>query len=604
MTIFNAISLFGGLSLFLYGMRIMGDGLKRGSSEALKRAMEKITNNPIIGFLLGLLVTCVIQSSTATIVLTSGLVGAGIITLHQSMGIILGANVGTTITGQIIRLLDLNSNGAVWLEFFKPSTLAPIACIVGILLIMAFHFRASDTIGGIAIGFGILFTGLLNMTAAVSPLSQSPTFAELFITLADKPVLGYLAGAGVAFLIQSSSATVGILQALSVTGQLTFSSVYAILIGIYLGDCVTTAIVCSIGAKADARRTGLVHILFNLCESVLVIIAVYVLHHSGTLDGIWNKAMSSGDIANTHTLFKLLSALLLLPACSLLEKLSRRIVKDDPEEAGTPREKLLAHELETLDKAFFTSPALALSSAQHNISALAGMAENNVHSALEHISSLSDETLALINEDEDCIDSLADHVSNYLVNLSPHVDAEHGSDRLNYYLKCITEFERIGDYAVNLTENAANLKEKNAAFSATAVAELALVSKLVYRVLALARRAFVSLDYHAAREIEPLEEVVDDLVETLRANHVKRLREGKCGVDAGFVFLDALVNIERISDQCSNIGVYTVALFDRSVEDSMHDYVNHLHRGYDEEFNRRYNETHKEYYNALSELEA
>ena len=232
MTIFNLITLFGGLALFLYGMRLMGDGLKKGSSDAFKRAMEKVTNNPLVGFLLGLVVTAVIQSSTATIVLTSGLVGAGVMSLHQSIGVILGANVGTTITGQIIRLLDVNASETSLLNFFKPSTLAPLAAIIGILFLMAVKTRQSDTIGSIAMGFGILFTGLLSMTAAVSPLSESETFANMFYQLSGKPVLGFLLGAGVAFLLQSSSATIGILQAIATTGALTFSSVYAIIIGV------------------------------------------------------------------------------------------------------------------------------------------------------------------------------------------------------------------------------------------------------------------------------------------------------------------------------------------------------------------------------------
>ena len=319
MTIFNFISLFGGLALFLYGMQLMGDGLKKGSSGALKAAMEKVTNNPLVGFLLGLAVTAVIQSSTATIVLTSGLVGAGVLTLHQSIGIILGANVGTTITGQIIRLLDLNADGGAWLNLFKPSTLAPLAAIAGILFIMAIKTPHSDTVGSITMGFGILFTGLLNMTAAVSPLGESPAFAQMFSGLADAPVLGFLAGTGVAFLIQSSSATIGILQALSMTGALTFGSVYAIIIGVNIGDCVTTAIVCSIGSKADAKRTGVVHIIFNLCASVIIITALTVLHHAGALDGLWGQTMTSGAIANVHTIFRLSTAVLLLPVCGQFE---------------------------------------------------------------------------------------------------------------------------------------------------------------------------------------------------------------------------------------------------------------------------------------------
>ncbi|MBQ2324258.1 MAG: Na/Pi cotransporter family protein, partial [Oscillospiraceae bacterium] len=326
MTIFNVISLFGGLALFLYGMRLMGDALKEGSSGALKQAMEKVTNNSFVGFVLGMIVTAVIQSSTATIVLTSGLVGAGILTLRQSIGIILGANVGTTITGQIIRLLDLDAGGGSWLNVFKPSTLAPLAALIGIIMIMAVNTKHSNMVGRIAMGFGILFTGLLNMTAAVTPLSQSETFAQMFVRLADTPVLGFLAGTGVAFLIQSSSATIGILQALSMTGALTFASVYAIIIGVNIGDCVTTAIVCSIGSKADAKRTGVIHILFNIAGSTLIILAVMLLHRFGYLDGLWNRTMTSGGIANIHTVFRLFAAVTLLPVCGKFEKLSRMIV--------------------------------------------------------------------------------------------------------------------------------------------------------------------------------------------------------------------------------------------------------------------------------------
>ena len=393
MTIFNFISLFGGLALFLYGMRLMGDGLKHGSSGAFKTAMEKVTNNPVVGFLMGLVVTAVIQSSTATIVITSGLVGAGIISLHQSLGIVLGANVGTTVTGQIIRLLDLNSDGASWLNLFKPSTLAPLAAIIGILLIMAFHFHNSDTLGSIAMGFGILFTGLLNMTAAVSPLSQSETFTQAFVSLSNLPVLGFLVGTGVAFLIQSSSATIGILQALSVTGALSFSSVYAIIIGVNIGDCVTTAIVCSIGSKADAKRTGLVHIIFNLCSSILVIAAVLILHSCGTLDAIWSRPITSGGIANAHTLFRLASAVVLLPICGQFEKLARRIIPDDKVQGEN-----VEQELRQLDEKFFHSPALALASAHQAITTMSRLARAGVNSAMDVLEHYDREVINRINE--------------------------------------------------------------------------------------------------------------------------------------------------------------------------------------------------------------
>ena len=598
MSVFNVISLFGGLALFLYGMRIMGDGLKRGSSSAFKKAMEKVTNNPLIGFLLGLLVTAVIQSSTATIVLTSGLVGAGLITLHQSLGIIIGANVGTTVTGQIIRLLDINSTGAAWLEVFKPSTLAPIAAVIGILLIMAFKFRNSDTLGGIAMGFGILFTGLLNMTAAVAPLSEAPFFSQLFISLADKPVLGFLAGTGVAFTIQSSSATVGILQALSVTGKVTFSSIYSVLTGIYMGDCITTAIVCSIGAKAEARRTGVVHIIYNLSKAFIVLLGVTILHHAGALTGLWAKPLTSGGIANTHTLFNLVCAVLLLPVCGLFEKLARRIVRDDP--AGSGR---LSSLLESLDRTFFDSPALAMASTRNVISNMAVTSFSAVKRAMGGLVTYDARTVEEINEDETDMDTLADSVSNYLIHLAPHVDAEHGNDMVNYYMKCVSEFERIGDYAVNLTESAGELQDKGTSFSEKAKRELALMEDALDEIMGYANLAFTGDDWTEARHIEPIEEVIDDMVETLRANHLRRLREGRCNVDAGFIFLDILVNVERIADECSNIGIYTISLHDAQAAEMQHDYIRHLHQGENEQFNQEFAAAHAMYFDRLKAIE-
>ena len=594
MTIFNLISLFGGLALFLYGMQLMGDGLKKGSSDALKKAMEKVTNNPLVGFLLGLVVTAVIQSSTATIVLTSGLVGAGILTLHQSIGIILGANVGTTITGQIIRLLDINAGGTSFLNFFKPSTLAPLAAVIGIILIMAVKTRSSNTIGNIAMGFGILFTGLLNMTAAVSPLSSSPSFAAMFTGLSHTPVLGFLAGTGVAFLIQSSSATIGILQALSMTGALTFSSIYAIIIGVNIGDCVTTAIVCAIGSKADAKRTGVIHIIFNICASVIIIAAIAVAHRMGWLDTLWDQTMTSGAIANVHTVFRLSTAILLLPVCTQFEKLSRVLVKDD-KQLGENVDK----ELNALDEKFFSSPALALSGAGNAISTMARLARASVSSALDVLQNYDQKAIDVINENEEHIDTLADKVDNYLIRLSAHVSSAHRNDLLNYYIQCFTEFERIGDYAVNLTESAAELIEKGVAFSDTAKEELRVLQELLNEIMDYAYQGFTAVDAEAARRIEPVEEVVDDIVATLRANHLRRLREGQCTVYAGLIFLDILINAERIADQCSNLGVYTLSQSDAMVMESHHDYIHYLHQGNDPVFNKEYQETHDKYFGML-----
>ena len=597
MTIFNIITLFGGLALFLYGMRLMGDGLKKGSSDAFKSAMEKVTNNPLVGFLLGLGVTAVIQSSTATIVLTSGLVGAGILSLHQSIGVILGANVGTTVTGQIIRLLDVNASDTSLLNFFKPSTLAPLASIIGILFIMAVKGRKSDTVGSITMGFGILFTGLLSMTAAVSPLSESETFANMFFQLSDKPVLGFLLGAGVAFLLQSSSATIGILQAISTTGALTFSSVYAIIIGVNIGDCVTTAIVCSIGSEADAKRTGVIHILFNIAGSVLVILGLMVLRGFGVLDPLWGKVLTSGGIANVHTVFRLVSAVVLLPVCSRFEKLSRKLVKDDVQIGEN-----VDHELSLLDEKFFTSPAIALSGAGEAITTMARLARSGVMNAMNVLEKFDRHTVDIICENEEHIDKLADHVDNYLIRLSPHVPTGHSNDLLNYYIQCFGEFERIGDHAVNLTENAQEFIERNASLSPVARQELAVLTEALGEILDYTYSAFGATDYDAARKIEPVEEVVDDLVATLRSNHIHRVRDGQCTVYAGLTFLDILVNVERIADQCSNVGVFTLSMSDKHIMNNHHDYIHELHQGKDPVFNRAYQETHDKYFGELKRI--
>ena len=505
---------------------------------------------------------------------------------------------GTTITGQIIRLLDVNADSASWMNIFKPSTLAPVASIIGILLIMAVHTRNSKTVGNIAIGFGILFTGLLNMTASVSPLSESESFASMFVSLADKPILGFLAGTGVAFLIQSSSATIGILQALSVTGALSLSSVYAIIIGVNIGDCVTTAIVCSIGSKADAKRTGMVHIIFNICASILVIVGITLLHNFGALDALWDRPITSGGIANVHTLFRLISAVVLLPVCTQFEKLACRLIKDD-EQVGESVDR----ELQQLDEKFFASPALALASANDAISTMARLARNAVSDSVDLLFNYDRRGVEIINENEDHIDSLADHVDNYLIRLSSHVATDHDNDLLNYYIQCFSEFERIGDYAVNLTESATEMVEKDTPFSETAKKELALLKEALLEITGYAYEAFIGVNAEQARHIEPVEEVVDDMVATLRSNHIKRLRNGQCTVYAGLEFLDILINIERIADQCSNIGVYTLAQSNPGVMQSHHDYIQHLHQGGDPVFNAEYQEISRKYFSKLAEIE-
>lgn len=582
--------------MFLFGMRMMGDGLKESSSGTLKKAMEKLTNTHVRAFFMGLVMTAVIQSSTATIVITSGLVGAGIIPLGKSLGIVVGANVGTTVTGQIIRLLDLNASGTSILQFFNPSTLAPLAMIVGIILIMGVKFKGSEKIGRIIIGFGILFSGLLNMTDAVSSLTESGIIEKLFSSLGENPLIGYLIGAGVAFVLQSSSATIGILQAFSTSGQLTFGAIYAVLVGIYLGDCVTTAIVCNIGAKPDAKRVGVVNILFNLSKSIVILTVVTIIHKLGLLDTIWNSTIDSGGIANTNTIFNLACAVLLFPALRIYEKLSYKLVKDETESSGKYDEML-----DALNPVFVSTPALAFARCYDVLLVMYGIARTNIDRAFDLITKYDEKTAEQILENENYIDMMADRVSNYLIQISSKITSPMHVEIMNHYYSGITEFERLGDHAVNITEIAGDLNKNETAFSAAAVSELNVLQELIDRILDYAHDAFEKRDVSAARHIEPLEEVVDDMVNVLNENHMKRLREGACGVYAGTEFLNLLSEIERISDVCSNVGVATVARVQPEIKHQVHDYVSMLHSGNDEEFNREYQEAHVQYFDLLKE---
>ena len=599
MSIFNVITLLGGLAMFLYGMRMMGDGLKESSSGTLKVAMEHVTNNPFKAFLLGLAVTAIIQSSTATIVITSGRVGAGIITLRQSLGIIVGANVGTTVTGQIIRLLDVDDSATSWLQFFKPSTLAPLALIIGMLLIMAFKFKNSNRIGNIAIGFGILFSGLMNMTSSVTSLTDSGLFEDMFARLGSNPVIGYLTGAGIAFLLQSSSATVGILQAFSMTGLLSWNAIYAVIVGIYLGDCVTTAIVCSIGAKAEAKRVGLVNILFNLGKSALVLIGVTIAHKTGLLDSLWTRTVNSGIIADTNTIFNLACALLLLPLMSVFEKLSRRLIKEKPSKAGKYDELL-----EALSPVFFKTPALALRSCYNALMAMYTASRTNIEKAMNLLHVYDEKVVEEIMEEEENIDMLNDEISNYLVALSPHIKEEYQVHILNEYYKIVTEFERLGDHATNIAEMAQDLDHKSLHFSDDAIREIDVLEELIYRILDLTRLAFEKRDVDSAMQIEPLEEVTDDMVNALHDLHLERLRKGTCSVDVGSSFLNLLSDLERISDVCSNVGVATLTRVNTNLESRAHEFISSLHSGHDETFNERYSAAHKEFFNKLDAKEA
>ncbi len=595
MSVFDIISLLGGLAMFLYGMRLMGDSLKENSSGAMKLAMEKVTNNGIKAFILGVLITALIQSSTATIVITAGLVSAGILTLHQSIGIIIGANVGTTVTGQIIRLLDIDaSGGSSFLRFFQPSTLAPIALIIGIVLIMGHFIKNSRSVGNIAIGFGILFSGLMNMTGAVNSLTQSGMIDKLFSGLGESPVLGYATGAGVAFILQSSSASIGILQAFSATGLLTFKGIYAVIVGIYLGDCVTTAIVCSIGAKPDARRVGIINIVFNLSKSVLALLAVTVAHRLGLLDSLWNKVVNSGIIANTNTVFNLSCAVLLLPLLGVYEKLSLKIIKSEP----VPEDKY-KDALEALNPVFFNTPALALHSCQNVLTSIFLAARTNLERSFHLLERYDESVHKEILADEDDIDRLTDHVSRYIVDLLPHLQLDYHVAVLDQYYKVTAEFERLGDHAVNISDQAAALMRNNTTFSSKGLSEMAVVEEVLMKILDDTDLTFRKRDEEAARRIETLVQVTTELVSVLKRRHLERMSRGECNVYADAGFTNLMVEFHRIADICSNVGVATVVRAHPELADHEHLYYEQLHSGNDEEFNEEYERVYKRYFTLL-----
>lgn len=599
MDFFDVLSLLGGLAMFLYGMRLMGDSLKENSSGTLKHVMEKVTDNPVKAFILGIAVTALIQSSTATIVITSGLVAAGILSLHQSLGIIIGANVGTTVTGQIIRLLDLNASGDnSFLRVFQPSTLAPIALIIGIVLIMTGVLRNSRSIGNIAIGFGILFSGLLNMTSAVNALQKSGMVEQLFAGLGNNPFLGYLTGAGVAFVLQSSSAAVGILQAFSASGLLTFKAIYSVIVGIYLGDCVTTAIVCSIGANREARRVGIVNILYNLSKSALVLIVIVIIHRFGLLDGLWDATVNSGMIANTNSVFNLACALCLLPVIGFHERLSDRIV-GKPKTVKSKYDEVLGG----LNPVFYNTPALALGSCYDALLTMLSVARQNLGRAQKQFEHFSRERYAEINTEEQQIDRLTDNVSRYLVELLPHLQSEQYTDILNQYYKQSTEFERLGDQAVKIADIAARLSENNTDFSDTCKGELKVLQSLTEDILNNAEEAFTGKDEKAASLIEPKVHVVNDLINEMTQNHLNRMSAGECSFLADAVFSNLMAEYKRIAGICSNIGMATLVRIHPELATREHLFLETLDQNGNAEYKQVLMQTRKQYFDKLRDKE-
>ncbi len=571
-SILMIIKLLGGLAMFLYGMEIMGDGLKQGSGNTLKNVLGKLTQNALLGVVTGALVTAVIQSSTATIVLTVGLIGAGILNLRQAVSIVLGANIGTTVTAQIIRLMDIDSSGSSILAFFKPDTLAPIALIIGIICVMFIKKESSKNIGMIALGFGILFMGLLGMTDAVEPLSSSQAFADILGRFSDMPFLGIITGLVLTVIVQSSSAMVGILQALSSTGAMTFELVYPIIMGINLGTCVTTALVCSIGSSKDAKRTGIVHIVFNTIGTILFMILMTVLRNVGFMPNLWEGVVDSGAIANFQTIFNLVTAVVLLPFTGVLVKIACAVVKDDEEEP-----EVQYPELAVLDSKLMITPPLALAEVNKLAINMAQIAQENITLSLQQFKEYNPEITEQINASEDKLDCFTDKADNYLIELSSNIKNAADKRLHTMLMQCIRDIERIGDYATNFDELAKKKVDTDVKFSKNAKKEFAILSDAIAEILRLTIEAMNDENDYVARRIEPLEEVIDDMVLLLKNRHTDRLCKGVCSINGGLIFMDILTYLERTADQCSTIAMLLLGKNDEEIAQNHHLYIQELH---------------------------
>ena len=596
MDIFSVITLLGGLAMFLYGMEIMGDGLKNASGSALKNILGKATQNVVLGVVTGMLVTAVIQSSTATIVLTVGLISAGILNLKQATSIVMGANIGTTVTAQIIRLMDIDSGGSFILEMFKPSTLAPLALILGIIMIMFVKSSKSNTVGEIAMGFGILFSGLMNMTAAVEPLSESQQFIDLMMRFGDQPMLAILVGLVMTVIVQSSSAMVGMIQALSVTGAMTFNLVYPLIMGINLGTCVTTAMVCSIGSSKDAKRTGIVHIVFNVIGTILFMAVMMIVKGAGGFPDLWESIADSGMIANFQTIFNLLTAVALIPFAGMLVKLSLTIVKPDPQDDEDRADLMVP------DEKLFQVPAMALAEANKAIAHMGEVALKNLKRSCVLLVRWEPPRVDVINDNEDHLDEFTDKMDNYLVNLSRYVETDYDNQYINMLMQGSSNFERIGDHAINILEVAQVIENEKIGFTESAKAELRLVRDAVLEIVDLTVNAFGPLNTSFAKKIEPLEEVIDDMVVMLKDRHIERLKAGQCTTTSGMAFIDLLTNLERVADQCSNIALLILSMEDRSILGNHHGYVHQLHKGGDVTYDTELARQKEQYLVRLHEI--
>lgn len=587
MDIFSVLSMIGGLAMFLYGMETMGDGLAKTAGGKLEQILEKLTSTPIKGVLLGAAVTAVIQSSSATTVMVVGFVNSGIMKLSQAVGIIMGANVGTTVTSWIVSLAGIESNN-ILLQFLKPTSFCPILALIGIIFIMFTKDEKKHDIGGILLGFAVLMFGMDTMSNAVKPLADVPEFTGI-LTMFSNPLLGMLAGAILTAVIQSSSASVGILQALCATGSVTFGTALPIIMGQNIGTCIT-ALISAIGAKKNAKRAAFVHLYFNIIGTVLFMIVFYTLNaflHFAFL----GQATNAAGVAVIHSIFNVIATVCLLPFHRLLEKLATITVRgndeDEEEMEGLPTELAL------LDERFLEKPAFAVG---HCVTVARKMAEVTEESLvlatnlLDHYDKKTAKRVAVL---ESQIDTFEDMLGTYMIKLSSKPLSVADNQTITTILHCSGNFERISDHAMNICETAQEMHKKELVFSEKASAELQTYIRALRKIVSMTMQAFNTDDYDLAKHIEPLEDVIDGINSKAKKHHIKRLQKGKCTIALSVPFEDLLTNFERVSDHCSNVAVCMIQTKD-DVYDT-HEYLDTLKENNTPEFRAMYEEYKEKY---------
>ena len=574
----NILSMIGGLSIFLYGMSMMGTALERFAGSRLKSILTQLTSSPLKGFMLGLLVTAVIQSSSATTVMVVGFVNSGIMTLTQSVNIIMGANVGTSVTSWLLSLAGLDG-GAWYIQMFKPSTFTPVLALIGIVIFMSTKKQRKKELASILLGFAILMFGMEMMSDAVKPLKDVPEFTSI-MTMFTNPVMGVVAGAVLTGIIQSSSASVGILQALSLTGTITYEAAIPIIMGQNIGTCVT-ALLSSVGATKEARRASMVHLCFNIV-GVVVWLTVFCVVNAIFDIKFFEGAISPLGIAIAHSGFNILATATLMPFGKQLAALATKLVPESKTSEDIPM----------LDERLFVTPSIALERA-HTI--LLEMAEKSVKSLEDSLALLDkyDEKAAeKIVADEDKVDFYEDKLGTYLVKLTGQPMSERDSHELTKYLHMIGDLERISDHAVNVMESAQELHEKQVSFSGEAKKELGTLLRAIREILSRTMRAMQEENLDLAGAVEPLEQVIDGLNKTIRARHIDRLTRGQCTMEMGFILTDILTNLERVSDHCSNLAVAIIEIAHDSFD--VHEYLSSVKAG-EGSYRTHFEKDHKEF---------